>query len=55
MKVTPCKDCPRKGCGSYHDKCPEYQKWKAYTNEIKKKEYERKEADLKFKRYRFDC
>lgn len=23
--ITPCKNCPRKGCGSYHDSCPEYQ------------------------------
>jgi hypothetical protein len=27
MKRTPCKDCPDKGCGSYHDKCSEYLEW----------------------------
>ena len=21
---NPCKDCPRKGCGSYHGKCQSY-------------------------------
>lgn len=23
----PCKDCERKGCGSYHDICEDYQKF----------------------------
>ena len=22
----PCKNCPRKGCGSYHSQCEPYQK-----------------------------
>ena len=26
---NPCKNCPRQGCGAYHDECPEYLKWKA--------------------------
>lgn len=25
----PCKDCPNIGCGVYHDKCPEYQAFRA--------------------------
>lgn len=25
---NPCIDCERKGCGSYHDECPEHKKWK---------------------------
>lgn len=24
---SPCIDCPKKGCGAYHDICPEYQAW----------------------------
>lgn len=24
-----CKNCPRKGCGAYHDKCQKYQEEKA--------------------------
>lgn len=26
---NPCKNCPRQGCGAYHDECTEYLKWKA--------------------------
>ena len=25
-ELNPCRDCPRKGCGAYHDECPHYQK-----------------------------
>lgn len=35
MKRPPCKDCERKGCGSYHDECPEYLKWKEDTRRVK--------------------
>lgn len=35
MKETPCKRCERKGCGNYHDKCPEYQQWKRSVEEEK--------------------
>lgn len=31
---VPCKDCERKGCGSYHDKCPEYQEYRARVDEV---------------------
>lgn len=24
----PCKDCERKGCGTYHDECQIYLEWK---------------------------
>lgn len=33
---NPCWNCPNVGCGTYHDKCPEYQ---AYRHG-KEKEYE---------------
>ena len=23
--MAPCKHCPRQGCGSYHDSCPDYR------------------------------
>lgn len=32
----PCRDCPRQGCGAYHDICPEYLEWKM-QEEAKKK------------------
>lgn len=27
MEKSPCADCPKKGCGAYHDICPDYQPW----------------------------
>lgn len=33
----PCKDCPRKGCGTYHDECPDYKKWKMEEEDRKEK------------------
>ena len=24
----PCRVCPDKGCGSYHDVCPQYLNWR---------------------------
>lgn len=26
--VSPCAHCKKAGCGSYHDVCPEYRKWR---------------------------
>ena len=26
---APCRSCSNKGCGTYHDICPEYKEWKA--------------------------
>lgn len=31
---VPCKDCPKKGCGSYHDECQEYRAYRAKVDEI---------------------
>lgn len=25
--ICPCKDCEKKGCGAYHDKCKKYQEY----------------------------
>ena len=33
---VPCKDCDKKGCGTYHDKCEKYLKYR----KLKEKEYE---------------
>lgn len=41
--LCPCKDCEKKGCGVYHDKCEEYQKfakWRKYVTEKIKEEHE---------------
>ena len=40
--LSPCLDCERKGCGSYHDKCEKYQAYKEskYQVFLKKKKEE---------------
>lgn len=45
--AAPCKNCERKGCGAYHDRCPIYLEWK----EEKAKE-DQKEFDLDHKKRR---
>lgn len=32
----PCKDCPKKGCGRYHDECPEFQEFRRSREEVYK-------------------
>ena len=37
----PCKNCEKKGCGSYHDNCKEYLEfvqWRKFVNENSRKE-----------------
>ena len=43
MKEAPCRDCPRKGCGSYHSECPEYQAFQKERAEVR--DWLRKEND----------
>ena len=47
MLIAPCKDCPKKGCGVYHDKCPEFQEYKRKTDieKNRRKEERKYEAD----------
>ena len=44
MMENSCKDCQRKGCGAYHDECPEHQAWK-------EQEWIKRENIRKGKRY----
>lgn len=37
MSNYPCKNCKRKGCGAYHDKCPEYKKYRESLKKINEK------------------
>lgn len=32
----PCKDCEKKGCGSFHDSCENFKKWTASRQEANK-------------------
>lgn len=34
MRECPCRKCVRKGCGSYHDICIDYQSWVDEKNEL---------------------
>ena len=48
MLDAPCKDCPKKGCGSYHDQCPEYQEFRKEKERIyaEKKRFCSNEVEL---------
>ena len=50
MKTVPCKDCPKKGCGVYHDKCPEYQEYKKENARMKEEQQERTKYEVDYKR-----
>jgi hypothetical protein len=41
MLEAPCKNCPKKGCGIYHDICPDYQEFKKESKKINEERYER--------------
>lgn len=57
MSNAPCKNCARKGCGSYHDECEKYQKYvnrqqeayrkKEAAHDLMSFEYDRKRKSLK--------
>lgn len=36
MRVSPCKYCERKGCGSYHDECTDYLEWVEESKKYRK-------------------
>ena len=40
----PCKKCPKKGCGTYHDKCTDYADWRKWWEELSKVNKRRDEA-----------
>lgn len=40
----PCKDCPNKGCGSFHSQCEPYLKAVKQNEELKSKRDEDRES-----------
>lgn len=46
MAYCPCKDCEKKGCGPYHDKCEPYQKYVRENQAEKKDRRNRYDADF---------
>lgn len=32
---NPCKDCEKKGCGSYHDQCEKFKEYKEFMQNRK--------------------
>lgn len=55
--TCPCRDCERKGCGSYHSHCEkftEWQEWKAEGNKRRQADKETRQLsrdhELKYRR-----
>ena len=49
MSNAPCKNCPNKGCGSYHSQCEKYIAFQKECEEARKQR--KNEADyLSYKR-----
>lgn len=44
MVVPPCGNCENKGCGSYHDECEKFQKYKKMINDAR--DYRRRHSML---------
>ena len=40
---SPCKHCEKKGCGAYHNRCPDYLAWRKELDE-------RNEAERQYNR-----
>jgi len=56
MRSCPCKECENKGCGAFHDTCPEYVSWKRDKAEFDEQVRKQKEEfmDVRFiKKRRF--
>lgn len=49
-KEYPCRYCPKKGCGSYHDICEEYQKIKKEREEELEKKWAVSYADYDYRK-----
>lgn len=49
MKVSPCKDCEKKGCGTYHDVCDKYQQYKVDRESMMKRVQKSSDLDHAFK------
>lgn len=53
---APCKKCPKKGCGSYHDICEEYQSYRKFIDKKQKEKLLKMDLDVvtanRFMRYR---
>lgn len=47
-KNCACANCERRGCGAYHDICPEYKKYKQAAAEKNKINRAGKEVDNAF-------
>lgn len=45
MKIAPCAKCEHRGCGTYHDVCPEYKQYRKEVEEYKAKKYADKEKE----------
>lgn len=58
MRGCPCKECENKGCGNYHDTCPEYVSWKrdkaVFDEQVRKQKEEFREIrDIKKRKFKY--
>ena len=44
--TAPCKDCPKKGCGSYHSECEKYKEYQREKTEWNDKLIEYKKTSF---------
>ena len=51
--VPPCKECPKKGCGSFHDICEEYIKYKTEVERLKKERYDQGRTEFELDAIKF--
>lgn len=40
---APCRDCENKGCGSYHDHCPAFKKFREERNCVNERREQKSE------------
>lgn len=51
MIQVPCKNCPAKGCGSYHDECEKYQEYQKQRMETLDNSYNARKQNILFRNY----
>lgn len=49
--IAPCKYCERKGCGAYHNECPDYKEYRDKLDKDHEKKCESSKIDEFLKRY----
>ena len=51
---APCKDCPKQGCGAYHDKCPNYQLFRKERDALAEERKKKRMVEIDLNSVKFD-